>query len=403
MKRKKVLLILVGGRPIPNILTVIHEQPEIIVPICSKESIKREWIELKPAIRKLLPTSTIIESRPVDAFRVSQIEKRCFRVIQRFPDAEWIFNVTTATSLMTLAAYKAAEKGHSVHNKSIRCWYLDTANTRVIALVGQTRRKSIFFIKVDQYLAAYNYQLGEGNLKDYKRRYLSPDWLAVAKALGQNPQKAALLKQILNNTEPKGAPKKSNADEPAIFKGYRIESSDEIYALLKELETVELVLKLREVNGKLHFNLSEQEYKFLNGAWLELYVYQVAEALGIFDDVQWQRRIVDNDPTRQARKPLEYNELDVSMTYKAQLMIIECKTGGEGKESRALEDITNIADSVGRDFVVKILATDQLIEDNSDFMTKAKRKGIYVVTGDKISQIRDTLEQQAKHPRYSRR
>src|SRR5437016_13796045 len=106
---KKALLILVGGRPIPNILTVIHEQPEVIVPICSNQSVKEEWPELKQAIERLSPASTILEPDQVDAFVVEAIQKACELAFLRYPQADWIFNVTTATSLMTLGAYKAAE------------------------------------------------------------------------------------------------------------------------------------------------------------------------------------------------------------------------------------------------------------------------------------------------------
>lgn len=43
----KAQLILVGGRPMPNILTLIHQEPELIIAICSSQSYKRNGLLLK--------------------------------------------------------------------------------------------------------------------------------------------------------------------------------------------------------------------------------------------------------------------------------------------------------------------------------------------------------------------
>lgn len=387
----KALLILVGGRPIPNILTVIHEKPNVIVAICSHESVKEEWPELKPAIEILSPASNILKAISVDAFAIDDIQKACEREFLRYPDADWIFNVTTATSLMTLAAYMAAVSCAKYPNACVRCWYLDTINTRVIPLVGEGRVSNIFSIRVDQYVAAYNYGLQDSsNLRDYRQRYLKENWVAFARRLGKNPQEVNLLKQILVG---------SSRTVKSVVK------SVEVYNFLNDLETIGLVNKLRENGNYLRFTLSEEQYKFLDGAWLELYVYQEAKASKLFDNVQWSKEIIDNDPERKTKAPLQYKEMDVSLTYKARLILIECKTGKKGLESETLDDMVTIADLIGRGFVVKILITSQGLPDqmdanqeasHKDFLTKAKRKGVFVVTQERLHQISSILEEQAK-------
>ncbi len=410
----KALLILVGGRPLPNILTVIHENPEVIVALCSKESVNREWPDLKQAISRLLPLCPIKELDPVDAFDVITIQKTCEEELLGNCDADWVFNVTTATSLMTLGAYKAADKFREQYGLSIKCWYLNTANTRVIPLVGEGRDDNIFSIKVVQYVTAYNYELQEGNLKFYRGRYQKDDSLAIAKRLGKNPQEAYLLKQIMNEAAEKGSPKRSKDGEEEIFKGgYKIEkcTSSEAYSLLEELEAAELLKNLRKDSSGFHFTLSERQYAFLNGAWLELYVYKTAQDLGIFHDCQWNKEIVDNNPEREAKTALQYNELDVSMTYKAQLLIVECKTGKAGFESKTLDDLVTIADLVGGRFVGKLLVTNKSSSDDidprkelphNDFLKKAHRKGIYIVTREELPDMDKILFKQATDPKYSR-
>src|SRR5438874_2815278 len=105
----KAQLILVGGRPMPNILTIIHQEPEVIVAICSVESVKREWPGLKKAIENLLPLCDIKE-KVVDGYLLEQIEPACESELGKLPGEDWIFNITTATSIMSIGAYRVAER-----------------------------------------------------------------------------------------------------------------------------------------------------------------------------------------------------------------------------------------------------------------------------------------------------
>jgi Domain of unknown function (DUF1887) len=400
----KALLILVGGRPIPNILTVIHEKPEVIIPICSHESVKEEWPELKPAIERLSPTSCIEDATSIDAFAIDDIQKACELEFLKYPDADWIFNVTTATSLMTIGAYKAAENCRKLYDgASVRCWYLDTARSRTISLVGGGSNNTIFSITVDQYVAAYNYRLQDGsNLKKFRERYLKDDWLTFAKRLASNPQEASSLKQIINKS----------TGSPRTVKN--IVKTAELYEFLHDLELLGLISKFQDDGTYVQFRLSEEQFKFLDGAWLELYVYQEAKKLKelkLFDDVEWSKEIIDNDPEREAKTPLQYKEMDVSLTSKAQLIVLECKTGKEGLESRTLDDIVNVADLIGRGFVMKVLITSwglptqmdpNQLSAHKDFLTKAKRRGVQVVTQDKLPLIGSILEEKAKTSKHAR-
>src|SRR5438128_2366681 len=102
---KKALLILVGGRSsIPNVLTVIHQKPEVVVAISSIDS-HADFSQLHDIIKKILPSCTIEEMKPVDAFDLDEIKTRCEKALQKHTDAIWVFNVTAATTIMSIAAY----------------------------------------------------------------------------------------------------------------------------------------------------------------------------------------------------------------------------------------------------------------------------------------------------------
>ena len=399
---KKAQLILVGGRPVPNILTIIHEKPDIIIALCSKESFVDSWPGLKQAIIKIVPSITIREAEPIDAFAVDAIQQTCEGELLKYPGADWIVNVTSGTSLMTLGAYKAVENCVNTHGLSVKCWYMNTANTRVIPLIGQGTNSDIFSIDVEQYVASYNCGLQDASgTKQYRGRYLQADWMMLAQNWGKNIQEANLVKQIAD--EAKSSPRMCKFANLSI----------EMNTLIRTLAAAGLVNKLNENDTGLNFLLSEEQYKFLNGAWLELYVYQEAVSLGdFFDSVEWSKEIIDNDKKRNDKAPLTFNELDISLIYKAQLIVVECKSGKAGLEAKTLDDIINVTDALGGRFVVKILVTNQKLSDNADekqkiaykdFHTKAKRKGVYMVEQDQLPKIKTILEDQAKKPTYALR
>jgi hypothetical protein len=81
-----------------------------------------------------------------------------------------------------------------------------------------------------------------------------------------------------------------------------------------------------------------------------------------------------------------YKEMDVSLSYKAKLMIVECKTGDGG-----LDDLVTVADLVGGRFVMKVLATSRRIENISeDFRSKSLIKGIRIIAQDELPKV-DTI------------
>ncbi len=114
MENKRALLTLFGGRAfLPIALLVLHEKPALVVPISSEQS-QRHLPQLQQAIRKF-QTGSEIQSRfeapkHIDAFEVQEIQDLCEKVIAQYPDMEWIVDITSGTSLMSLGAYRNVAK-----------------------------------------------------------------------------------------------------------------------------------------------------------------------------------------------------------------------------------------------------------------------------------------------------
>lgn len=399
MANKKALLTLFGGRScLPAALSLLHEKPEIVVAISSIESY-RDLPLLKQAIdtyQKKHHFSCQLETPDgIDAFEIAAIQHICESTVAQYHDMDWLFDVTGATSLMTLSAYEAS-KTHSIKSdNAVRCWYLNTAQSRVIPLLGEGCDETIFNIEVDDYATAYGRDLVVGKLED-QREYSEQYWLPFAQILGKNPQSAALMKRVMSKI----------ADRPGKRgpKLYAINGLPaETHSLLKEAEQVGLLSQLSSNGGStISFQLNYIQDQFLNGAWLEAYVWDVARNIwdekrgkALFDDCQWNQKIIDGNSK---------NELDVAVTYKAQLLIAECKTGEEESfSSETLYKLDSVANILGGRFVGRLLITSILSKKPSeDFLAQAKSRRIVVVTGDALPDLAATLKQEAISPTFTR-
>jgi hypothetical protein len=403
---QKALLTLFGGRSfLPTALLVTHEKPVIVVAVSSEQSYK-DLPQLQKAIDKFreeLNFKCILETpEGIDAFDVEKIRSVCENAVIEHSDADWIFDITGGTSLMSLGAYQAAVRCREELDIPVKCWYLNTAQTRVIPLVGEKRDEGIFHISVDRYATAYNRTLKPGELEGIQGSDRQ-QWLQFAQMLGRNHHYATLLRSVMSKIT-------GNRPKKDIPKTYQIRGlTDEVYTLLEEAQQLELLSFLNKgTDSTICFELSQLQDKFLNGAWLEAYVWDSARSLldetglrPLFDDCRWNQNI-DGDSN---------NELDVLITYKAQLIVVECKTGDDAFVSNTLYKWDSVASMFGGKFVGKLLVTSLQKPSGADpnqhqafeeFMARAHSKGIVVVTGTQLHDIGSILKEQAKNPEYPR-
>jgi Card1-like, endonuclease domain len=377
----KAQLILVGGRPMPNMLTILHDKPDIIVAITSQDK-EEERPYLKSAIRELLketkPDCNLAaldeEQYIVDAFNLNQIRAACERALQNHPNIEnWLFNITGATTIMSIGAYEVANK----HPQKVKWWYLDTGHSNVVTVSGSKQNKQLFETTVEQYIPACYCSLENGDLEAYRTTH-ETQWLAFAQYLGRNPQQVALLKDILKTIQDINRIEKRTIDANTS-QSYNLKGlSRETIMMLEKAEGTGILSNWFKGDSACHFLLLEPQYKFLDGTWLEVYTYKEVEQAGIFSNYVWGKKIRD----RYGRK----NQLDVAMMYKAKLFIVECKTGYDAFKSGTLQTLESVANALGRNFVTRILVTSLPIND-TEVDSRAKSSGIYIISRDDFPNI----------------
>lgn len=402
MEKKKALLILSGGRAMPNMLTVIDEKPDLIVALVSQDDVGK-LPQLQSAVTRLFHDEDkqpeLNVSYIVDAFDLCDIQEKCQQAVKDYIDYDWIFNITAATKVMSIGAYEVAKK-LTEQGKPIRCWYVDTSHSNVVSLIGDLRDSSLFDISMDQYAAIYNCRISSGTLED-QRQYCQDHWIPFTRFLVTDSSFVDLLKDILKKVNPK--PSKEGGPRT-----YPISSiTREHHMLLEEAYKVGLLDDLQKNGNDISIRLSYTQANFLDGPWLEAYVWDEARQLGLFSDCQWNQRVID--PRRPDDKDSK-NELDVSMIYKAQLLAVECKTGNDSFKPDTLYKLDSVTSLLGGRFVSKILVTSQPIPNHDrnqqksyeDFKDKAEERGIVLVAREKLSNIREIIIEQAKTPKHAR-
>jgi len=136
------------------------------------------------------------------------------------------------------------------------------------------------------------------------------------------------------------------------------------------------------------------------GDWLEFFAWQAAINSGVADEqhCQWGCDI---------KAGQVYNEFDLMLMYKAQLIVAECKAERDpfkGKKDY-LGDLNTKADMLGGPYVSKIFITNQPATGDKSYPTfkeRAEQYKIVVVTAENLHEIGQILKREAEKPTYPR-
>lgn len=160
---------------------------------------------------------------------------------------------------------------------------------------------------------------------------------------------------------------------------------------------------LDDKNGELNF--TKRGVEFLKGDWLELFVYHLLRscaksAPAAFDDIRWsvkferfERMESELDKQPQEKEGVE-NELDVILTRRGQLFVIECKSGDLRRSAgqATLNKLEALRFRLGR-FARLIFVTSRLeSEIPAPFRTRAQEYGIrQIVTRENLTRLPELL------------
>ncbi len=386
MEKKKGLLVVAGGRGVPDVLPLLYLRPDIVLSITSIEG----WEGKIPFFDAAngLPNTIVKPLVQVDAYNLDACMQACRELCHPYPDSEWdwVFAITSAPKILAIGAYEVAKE------REIPCWYCGTQDEKFVSLVKgvEIDKERFFHLSFIDYvkMQGRRYRQKPGPTQDYRDTILN--WNDVVQEMAMSQDTTSLTQYLF---DAKKQADKSNIENVPIQLGPLHQSP-----LVRFL--VERKLLYRENVSTYYFHSKEAAQFIGTGDWLEIYVWNQVKTAKFADDCLWSYYI----GTSAKRPDLE---LDVAIMYHAQLVIVECKAVNEPfkAENNFLQEIDAVADLLGRTYVSKVFVTNQIGEGQSYevFKRRAKERYITVVTQQDLLKVGDILKNAAIRPEYPRR
>ena len=379
----KALLLLTGGRGVPDMLVIKYLRPDVVFNLTT-----RQGLRVAENLQKVVDEEfgIKIEILPVvSPFKEEEIKLACATAFDKVPDANWIVAHTSAPKMLSIFAIDVARE----HN--IPCWFLNTNDTEVISLVRNVDidYNRLFDATVDEYMKVYERTYNIPKPKEYRDK--AEKWFDIAKALACMPEYTYLLLKALRISQ----------HGQAIEKSITIKISERCSPLLEELQKYQILTIDAKTDSMLTCTITGGDSReFLNGDWLEVYVWEEVKRAEFVNDYRWGYKITTG---------LAESELDIAFTYKGLLSVVECKTDNDpftDKRKVYLDTLDSIANSLGQSYTSKFFITSHPYPDTlpsySSFKEQATKKRIFIITGEELRNIGEILKQQVMTPFFER-
>jgi hypothetical protein len=388
--KKKVVIMLVGGRQTPNALGILAYKPNVVGFVASRDTPKN--LQEITEFAKTIPSVDLLEPVHVDAFSMSDVADACEKLFAQQTDAEVVVNLTTGTTIMSLGGYEAAKR----HN--VTSVYVATAIRKIITVTGSPIPGLSLGMTVTGYLGIY----GRTPRETFSFSGLSVNQeaaLEAARFLATNDARECLsyMRKWNRGTGKRTIPGK-------LSKPLSSNASD-AFARLEQLGLIEsLSVQPNQVS---YLIPCEQNWKYLDGTWLEAYCWEMAQSLkdnsgrSVFDEVLFSLEVVGQAAV---------SEIDLFCLHQGQPLIASCKTGDQPFKTRYLDELQARADMLGGKFCGKLFIFNepapplntQERRDFDRFLEQAKARDIVVVTGDCLTGLDKVLEAEVTRPTYPR-
>lgn len=328
----KVLISLVGGRPLPNIIVTLHLQPDYLYFVVSQDSLGegRDYEKTIAALPANLRSSKPFSVRP---YVLQDTIKHCQNLIRQHPDDEIIVHATLGPKTMAFGAYDVVKELRTA-GRPIDICYLAREG---LVWVFEDQTESIN-ISLENYFAGYAWSINfktDANSDRFEH--------LISLLVNQLPISQRLL-SVLRSAD-RGRGKRTIS--------YRKLLPDDEYKLLQEIADLQFVSNVRKNDMSVSWTINNDEdgRQLLSGSWLEYYLYQTALAVTnereqpVFDECGWG--IED-----AAGK----GEIDFAGIFGGQILIASCKTEDSIKRVW-FEELHSKAEQLGKGMCSTLLVS----------------------------------------------
>lgn len=364
---RKVLISLVGGRPLPNVQFILNEKPNVLYLIASKDSAgkagnKEKLIEALPD--NLKPKETF-DANP---YLITETINICEKILSMHSGDDIVVQLSSEPTTMALGAYQFVIDNRT--KNAINLYY--SSRDGVINIFDNTRNPEKLSISLNDYFKVYGWNVAFKNTTQTDLNSLVDFFVENLKTTQR------LLSRIRN-----AKTDKSNEDSNTYLLA---NLEPEQVTILTEMKLRGYIVDFKE--NVLYIDKNKATF-FDTGDWLEYYVYKSALSLN-FDECAWNV----NDENKKG-------ELDFVGIYSGQLVLVSCKT--ERLNSQHVQQLSARAEQLGKGMCSKLMVTSDT-PSNQEIANYKKWKDEYnidFVYGDDLLNITDKIKR-AKEDTKSR-
>lgn len=394
---KRLHLCIVTGQPLANLIPLLQERPDKVFLLHSDSDDKHD--DAQAFVRILIEagfdkgdivTRSGLPTHPFNDILMYAMEIH-EAITTQFPDIQMTWNATGGTKHMALAIWDVLDR------KRDRVIYTETKEGFIEELTPVGQEKPLdSLLTPELYLSA---------LGKIKRRSESDnaDWRERVDA-----RKAATWHLGANVEALTGLIQQFNRQIESDGKNLQTITLDRIGAQWQQ------ALQLLEQNGVLdhlgegHYSIPRAEVvRYLTGGWLEEYVWLVAKSQGV-EHVEVGLKFGDLAHRKQGQD----NEVDLFIVHHNRLLLVECKSGGMGRDGRKDGDIIYKLDSIGLRAggtqATRLLVSAQPLQHETragrmvDTRARASATGIHTLEAGGLKSLGDGMRQWKESGQWQR-
>lgn len=366
----KVMVSLLGGRPVPNMIATLHLRPNSLYIVVSEDSLGAgsNYQKLINALPDHLRPSQPYSVKP---YILGETVQRCEEIANQHLSDEIIVVSASEPKTMGFGAYDVVKKLRA-QGRNVDMCYLSREG--LVWVFRETNNVEPVRIGVKDYFASYGWDVISKPEPDEKFQKL------FELLIGKLPISHCLL-YILRSSD-KGKGKRTNKSRL---------NADQI-SVLREIEQLQIVSNVQQTDTETIWTInSDEEAKFLlTGDWLEFYVYQIASQLKtaqgapLFDECGW------GVEDRSGK-----GEIDFAGIFGGQMVIASCKTEDSIKRTW-FEELHSKMEQLGKGMCSALLVSSvpkcsRTEKDLADYEKWAQERQIVLVMAEDLPQLPDIL------------
>lgn len=370
----KVMISLLGGRPVPNVLATLHLKPDCLYVIVSEDSLGTggNYEKLVSALPDRLRPSQPCSVKP---YILKATIQQCEAIANQHQNDQIIVVSASEPKTMGFGAYDVV-KNLQKQGRNIDMCYLSREG--LVWVFRDANNVEPVKIELCNYFASYGWNVTLRSEPDKRFQDL------VSLLVQNLPISHRVLHTLRSNDKGKG--KRTNKSQSRM--------NDDEFSILREIEKLQIVSNVQRTDTETIWTInSDEDAKLLlTGDWLEFYVYQIAsqskmdQGASLFDECGWG--IEDRSGK---------GEIDFAGIFGGQMVVASCKT--EDNIRRAwFEELHSKVEQLGKGMCSALLVSSvskdssRTENDLRKYEKWAKVRQIVLVMSDDLPQLRYILK-----------